>query len=232
MQLEGMLSQFSLRELIEMIVYSSVTGVLEVRVGDEVGQIFFRDGLPYHAAVNHQVGFDAACLMFEERKTPFRFVAGSVASEETLWLDPWDLIERAEDQAKQWQRVRPRIPSLNWVPALCSSGGAEHIHISETTWPVLSAVDGQRGVGAISEALCMAPLDVCVALVSLLDQGLITIKQPRPTPLAPRPVAPSGAGNFFERLIAGIPAEENDPANVTAVDTDDGPALRSRARRE
>jgi len=197
MQLEGMLGQFSLRELIEMIVYSSVTGVLEMRVGDEVGQIFFRDGLPYHAAVNRQVGFDAACLMFEERETPFRFVAGGVASEETLWLDPWDLIERAEDQAKQWQRVRPRIPSLNWVPALC-----------------------------------MAPLDVCVALVSLLDQGLITIKQPRPTPLTPRPVAPSGSGNFFERLIAAIPTEENDPANVTAVDTEDGPALRSRARRE
>ena len=57
MQLDGNLNKFPLRELIEMVVYSSVTGVLELRAGTDIGQIFFRDGQPYHAK---QVVFQAA----------------------------------------------------------------------------------------------------------------------------------------------------------------------------
>jgi hypothetical protein len=171
-------------------------------------------------------------MMFEEREAPFRFVAGRNTPAETLWLDPWDLIERAEEQAQLWARVRPRIPSLSWVPALCSNSSTEHIHIGEGIWPVLSAVDGQRGVGAIAEALSMAPLDVCVALLSLLDQGLITIKQPRPAALEPRPAAPQAAGGFFERLIAGISAAENDSPDLPVVDAEGKSSSRSRAGHE
>ena len=222
MQLEGSLDQFHLRELIEMIVYSSVTGVLEVRLGDEVGQLFFHDGLPYHAEAGERAGFDAVCAMFQEHDAPFRFVAGVACEAKTLWLDPWDLIERAEHEAEVWLRLRPRIPSLSWVPALCSTAGTEQVHIGEGVWPVLSAVDGQRNVAAIAQELGLAPIDVCVALVSLLDQGLITIKPPRPAPLQPRPVAPPAATGFFERLIAGIPIQEHTPPSHPPADHADG----------
>lgn len=231
MQVEGTLDLFSLRELIEMIVYSSVTGVLEVRVTDDIAQIFFRDGLPYHAMAGEQIGFDAVCLMFEQRDAPFRFVAGKATMAETLWLDPWDLIERAQDHALHWASVRPRIPSLSWVPTLCSKIGAEQIHISEDIWPVLSAVDSQRDVSMIAEHLCIAPIDVCVALVSLLDQGLIAIKPPRPAALEPRPYAQPAPAGFLERLLAGIPMQENDESNLVADSAEDLP-LRSRSGRE
>lgn len=207
MQIEGSLDQFPIRELIEMIVYSSVTGVLEVRVVDEIGQLFFRDGRPYHSLLGEQVGFDAICRMFEEREAPFRFVAGNEAPVETLWIDPWDLIERAEEQARQWARVRPRIASMAWVPTLRSRGGSDAIHISETIWPVLSAVDGQRSVAAIAEELCVAPLEVCVALVELLEQGLISIRPPGLRGPEPRPFARESAG-FLERLLAGAPLSD------------------------
>jgi hypothetical protein len=203
-QLDGKLGQFSLHELIEMIVYSSVAGVLEIGTGDGRGRIFFRDGLPYHAAYGDCVGFEAVCLMFQRRTDPFRFVAGAVCSDETLALDPWDMIEHAEKQAQLWERVRPRIPSLSWVPTLCTST-ADHIQISEGVWPVLSAVDGQRSVAAIAGFLNLTVLDVCLALISLLDQGLIMIKQPLPALLTPRPSSHTSANGFFERLIAGIP---------------------------
>jgi len=212
-QLTGTLDTFPLRELIEMIVYSSVAGVLEVRVGDEVGQLFFDDGRPYHAVVGEYTGFEAVGRMFEERDAMFRFVAGSTAERETLWLDPWELIERAERQAQLWLSVRARLPNLNWVPSLRSSAGSAQIHINEHIWPVLSAVDGQRDIAAIGETLGLAQLDVCVALVSLLDQGLISVKPPRPALLEPRrPPAqahPDSAGTgFFDRLLAQAQASE------------------------
>lgn len=234
MQLDGTLDQFPLRELIEMVVYSSVTGVLEMRVGDEVGQLFFRDGRPYHACAGVQGGFDAVLAMFEQHHTPFRFVADSTSDGETLWMDPWELIERGETQARLWAKVRPHIPNLTWVPSLCGTAGTEHIHISEGAWPVLAAVDGQRNVAQIAEALNMAPLDTCVALISLLDQGLVAIRQPRPGLLEPRPLAPEqqrdgapSTGDFFERLMANLNLP--DPLDQDA--TDPETQIRTRSER-
>lgn len=217
MQLSGTLDIFPLRELIEMTVSSSVTGVLQVRVEDEIGQLFFEDGRPYHAVVGDCTGFDAVCRLFEEHDAMFRFIAGQVVANETLWLDPWEMIDRAEQQAQAWLRVRPRIPNLRCVPVLRSNVGAEHIHISENTWPMLAAVDGERSVEAIAQTLGMAPLDVCVALLSLLDQELITIKSPLPGLLKPRPLpseakpdtAQSGVG-FFDRLLAEAQEQEQE----------------------
>jgi hypothetical protein len=217
-QLDGTLSKFPLRELIEMIVYSSVAGVLELRIGDEVGQLFFNDGRPYHAAVGDSTGFDAICRMFEVRDAVFRFVAGPVASEETLWFDPWEMIERAHRQAELWQSVRPRIPNLAWVPALRTAAGADHIHINETTWPVLAAVDGRRSVAEIAADLGFAPIDVCVALVNLLDQGLITMMPARLAPLGPRSLpsqsdteSSRSTPGFLDRMLAQAQAEEQEP---------------------
>jgi hypothetical protein len=217
LQLNGTLDKFPLRELIEMIIYSSVTGVLELRRGEELGQLFFYDGRPYHAAASDETGQEAACRLFELHGAAFNFMAGQTVTEETLWLDPWEMIDRAEQQAVQWQRVRPHIPSATWVPALRSNTGAEHIHINESTWPVLAAVDGQRNIAAIAENLGMTPLDVCVALVSLLEQKLVTVKQPRPallqpraalTPAEPEPTQPTNG--FFDRVLAQAQAAEEE----------------------
>jgi hypothetical protein len=221
-QLDGTLSKFPLRELIEMIVYSSVAGVLELRVGDEVGRLFFNDGRPYHAVVGESTGFDAVCRMFEVRDAMFRFIAGPVASEENLWIDPWEMIERAYRQAELWATVRPRIPNLAWIPALRTAAGADHIHINETTWPVLAAVDGQRSVADIADDLGFAPLDVCVALVNLLDQGLITMMPARLAPLGARSLpsqssaeSPRSAPGFLDRMLAQAQAEEDVRPNLT-----------------
>ena len=68
-QLDGNLNKFPLRELIEMVVYSSVTGVLELRAGADIGQIFFRDGQPYHAVAGQRAGMDAIAAMFEDARS-------------------------------------------------------------------------------------------------------------------------------------------------------------------
>jgi hypothetical protein len=216
-QLIGTLNKFPLRELIEMIVYSSVAGVLELQIGNEIGQLFFDDGRPYHAVVGDDTGFEAVGRMFEERDAMFRFVAGPTAGTETLWLDPWEMMERAERQARLWLSVRPRFPNLSYVPSLRSNAGVQQIHINEHTWPVLSAVDGQRDIAAIAETLGLAQLDVCVALASLLDQGLISVRAPHPALLEPRSPAgqqrsqsPRSGAGFFDRLLAQAQASEEE----------------------
>ena len=232
MQLDGNLDKFPLRELIEMVVYSSVTGVLELRAGADIGQLFFRDGQPYHAAAGERVGMDAVAAMFEQRDSPFRFVADREAEASTLWIDPWELIERGEEQARQWARVRGFIPNTDCVPALRGAPAANQIHISETVWPVLSAVDGRRSVSEMASYLNLVLLDACVALADLAEQGLIEILPPRVAPAGSlfRPPAPApqqdqstsrSMGGFLERLLADAQAEEQRRPELTDDDEQD-----------
>jgi hypothetical protein len=237
-QLDGNLNKFPLRELIEMVVYSSVTGVLELRAGADIGQIFFRDGQPYHAAAGERAGMDAVAAMFEERDSPFRFVADREVEESTLWLDPWELIERGETQALQWLRIRSFIPNLACIPTLRGTPAATRIHISETVWPVLAAVDGQRNVVEIAAYLNLVLLDACVALADLVDQGLIEIRRvlvvpsstlfapptavgPEKASARPREVDSPTTAGFLERLLADAQAEEQRRPDLTDDDTQD-----------
>lgn len=247
MQLDGTLDKFPLRELIEMVTYSSVTGVLEVRTGAQVGQIFFTDGRPYHAAAGTLTGVDAIAAMFEETDAPFRFVADQEATESTLWQDSWEIIERSEDLARKWLGVRAYIPSMACVPVLREQPAGQ-VQINDTVWPVLAAIDGQRTVAAVSEHLNVVLLDTCLALVALAERGLIAIQSPRPPSAKPRlkrllapalhagpaepapeaapePAAadqPAGAaGGFLERLLAEAQAQEQQRPELTDDETQD-----------
>ncbi|HWQ14000.1 MAG TPA: DUF4388 domain-containing protein [Roseiflexaceae bacterium] len=233
-ELEGTIGQFSLRELIEMVVYSSVTGVLTLGGGEEAGRIYFRDGLPYDARAAEATGFDAAALLFELRDVPFHFVAGSTSQEETLWMDPWELIERGEEHARIWSGLRPFIPGLDWVPAVLTSPVNDHVHISDVAWPVLAAVDGQRSVAEIGEHLELATVDVCTGLVELLRQHLIALHPPRPPhpPAPPAPEEPQDEGGFFERLIARTLEEERRRTSDPSAGQISDPDVQARVGRE
>jgi hypothetical protein len=224
-QLDGTLDKFPLRELIEMIVYSSVTGVLELHTGADVAQLFFRDGQPYHALAGVQTGGDALGAMFEQPAAAFRFVADRESAEVTLWADPWELIERAVEQAQRWITIRARIPSADAVPALRQVPSSNQIQISEATWPVLAAVDGQRTIAEIAS-------HTCVALLALIDGGLVALHTPftstltRPAIATPEgaaqaslhssPESPRQAGNgFLERLLAEAQAKEQERPDLT-----------------
>ena len=236
MQLEGTLDKFPLRELIEMVTYSSVTGVLEVRVGAEVGQLFFRDGRPYHAQAGQLNGIDATASMFEERDALFRFVADEESAESTLWQDSWEIIERSEELAAQWRSVRLLIPSMDAVPVLHDSPALGQVQISEAAWPVLAAIDGQRTVQRISEYLNLVLLDCCLALVFLVERNLIVIQPPRQQakktklkrlalpstgatpeaePAAASSPAPAPTSGFLERLLAEAQAQEQTRPDLT-----------------
>ncbi len=238
MQLDGNLDKFPLRELIEMVVYSSVTGVLELRAGADIGQIFFRDGQPYHAVAGQRAGMDAIAAMFEERDSPFRFVADRESEGSTLWVDPWELIERGEAQARQWAHIRTFIPNLECVPTLRGTPAANQIHIRETLWPLLAAVDGRRNVIEIAKYLNLVQLDACVALAELVEQGLIDIHHspaaPTSTLFAPPAAAeppkaspqpseaePRSTSGFLERLLSDAQAKEQRRPDLTDDDTQD-----------
>lgn len=222
MQLEGTLATFPLRELIEMVIYSSVTGVLEVQSGSDIGQIYFRDGRPYHAVAGEHSGIMAISAMFELQDAPFRFVSERVSVETTLWMDPWDMLEQALEQARQWQYVRRFIPSIEHVPHLIGTLAQSQVQIPETSWPVLAMIDGHRPITEISRQLNLVLLDTCLALAPMIEQKLVVIGPPRPIVAQATPnsslaadAAATEAGGFLERLLADAQAQEQQRPDLT-----------------
>jgi hypothetical protein len=209
-QLEGHLAVFPLRELIEMILYSSVQGMLEVHSNELTAQIYFRDGQPTHACAGELRGIAAVARLFELPDGDFRFYSGSEPDNQTIWLDPHDLIERSEQMARQWAPLRPHIPALTWIPVLISGANMPSINIGEKIWPVLAAVDGQRAIMVIADELRLDYYDVCSALVVLKNKGMITIMAPTvPLPQANVSATPTASKRgFFERLIDRTLEEE------------------------
>jgi hypothetical protein len=201
MELEGSLTLFPLSELITMIAGSSVTGVLEVGVRQE-GRLFSRDGRPYHAVYADLVGVDAVSRLFELKDAPFRFTAGIACDEKTIHFDAWDLVAIAERQAQLVAYVREHIPSMEWVPVLRDAGNGAQIQIHESIWPLLTAIDGQRSVAAITELLGQVQIEVAAAIAGLIEQNLVEIEPPRTRiPLQTPPKSASARG-LLDRLMA------------------------------
>ena len=187
MQLEGTLAVIPLGELIEMIVYSSVAGALEIQVGDQTGRIFFRDGQPYDADVDLLTGIDAVGFLFTIREGAFQFIAGLASDAQTIWADPLDLIERAMADAQHWSAVRATVPSMMWVPVPRNEPPEDAFAPGDTAWRVLGAIDGAANVADIAAVCGVGPLDTCQALHELIVRRAVAIRPPA----AQRSVAPS-----------------------------------------
>ena len=225
MQLDGFLSRFALRELLELSVASLVSGAIEVQTPSGTHRIFFKEGRCVHATSPDANGFDAIWPLFELDDAPFRFVAGCVAYEQTITEPTLQVIDQAEALARQWSTIRPHIPHLEVVPQLVTPSNGEHVRIYEEDWPVLSCVDGSRTIREIARAALLDPLEVCTGLLRLKERGLLTLNRqravaepPAATPAAvesapaPRATpAPRERASFFAKLLISLPEADLPP---------------------
>lgn len=219
MQLEGFLSRFPLRELLELSVASLVNGALEVYAPAGVHRLYMAQGECVHATAPGATGFEAIWPLFELNDAPFKFVSGLAASERTITEPTLQLIEQAATLAQRWATIRSYIPSLEIVPQLVARTGAEHVRIFEEDWPTLSCVDGARTVREIAEIAIADTFGVCKSLIRLKGQGLVTLSEQRPV-LQPAPIstikprlhaksaaAPEQPASFFAKLLTTLPEE-------------------------
>lgn len=222
MQLEGLLSRFALRELLELGIASLINGAIEVDAPSGTHRIVFHHGELVHVSSPDASGYDALWPLFELSDAPFRFVAGVRAREHTITEPGSQVIAQAEAEAQQWRSIRPHIPRLDIVPELIMPRDGEQVRIYEEDWPVLSCVDGTRTIADIARSATLAPIEVCIGLMRLRERGLVQFMQQRaagsrfvppapeePTPTATiMPLAPSAVlprPTFFARLLTGMP---------------------------
>jgi len=198
-KLEGTLETIPLSELIDMITYSSVTGVLNLFDQHPLGCLYFRDGNLYHCAASQgAVGVEALAGMLEIMQAGFSFVGDAITEQVSLWGDIGYHLQMAERLAYRWQGVRAAVPSLDLVPVLLVPFEVARCRIGPSHYQVLDWIDGSNSLKAIVADLGWAEIDLAEAISQMLQDNLIELRCGAQRPTAQPIELPRGG--FFERL--------------------------------
>ena len=168
MILEGDIGAFPLREILELMVFSSVTGALEIESPQGIGRVYVAEGTIYHATYQGEIGTPAVWALFELNKGPFRFIAGEQEAQRTISEQVSRLADEGEYRAQLWRPVRPYIPSLDMIPVLDTPSRPDEVRIDEETWSVMAMINGERSVRQIAHEMTVEALDICNVLIQLI----------------------------------------------------------------
>lgn len=224
MKLEGMFATFPLRELIDMIAYSSVTGVLNIYETNQSGHLYFRDGQLYHVDRGEQYGLEALAGLLELPDANFAFVSDIVTDQESLWGNLDYHLQMAERLAVRWRQIRAYVPSMDLVPVLTMSVEAAQRRVGAARSNFIVAVDGVRSLAQIAEELGWAEIDIAEAAAQISLDGVIDFQRPTGRKLSQPAVHPRREeGGLFDRVLTRVSSA---PPHPTLAD------LPSNASRE
>lgn len=203
MKLEGSIDTFPLRELIDMVVYSSVTGALNIYGPGAPGQLYFRDGVLYHVERGTARGADALAELLELSRASFSFVSDVATRDESLHGPLSYQLQNAEHAAARWRQIRPYVPDLERVPRLLVPRDGLQRRVSPAHHPVLAEIDGQRTLRQIAASLAWAAVDVAEVAMQLLLDDIIELLPGSATPVAPAApeTTPRPGEGLFDRLL-------------------------------
>jgi Domain of unknown function (DUF4388) len=193
--LQGTFDTLALQELLGLLAHSRKTGALGLDAGPASAVVYVTEGRCC-AALSNESGepvSDAPSLVvrlvdlcFAVARTDdgsFRF-----GSEEPPWVcaDTIDL-DVANDELsrllEEWREIQAVIPSLECRIKLSEDLGIDELVVDRERWRLLTAIDGRRSVRDLVRKTNRPVLDVCHALLALVDAGACSVVQ-APTPAA------------------------------------------------
>lgn len=201
MKLEGTLDTFPLRELIDMVIYSSVTGVLQIDGSGATGRLFFRDGALYHAERGGAQGVDALGELFELGSGSFSFASKAESATSTIGGPVSAHLEHAERLGVRWRQIRRYVPTLELYPVLIVSREAAVRRVSPHHYPLLDAIDGKTALRQLAAQCGWDGIDMAEAAAQMSLDGVIDLRRgPNLAPAGQLPqIAMQGEG-LFDRL--------------------------------
>ena len=97
------------------------------------------------------------------------------------------LLMEAARRIDEWSRIESKVAHLGVVPRLVppESGDAGPMDLLPGEWAVLAAVDGERDVRGVAEAVGRSEFDVARVLFGLATGGVVVLDDPRAIQLSP-----------------------------------------------
>ena len=109
-----------------------------------------------------------------------------------------DALVEVERLLKQWREVVRCIPSLDCRARLLDALVVDELVLDRDRWSLLVALDGRRTVRDVVERVGRPTLEVCQALLELVDAGAVGIIEPETVAVEPVAAArrPSPSPSF------------------------------------
>jgi hypothetical protein len=191
MALQGNLEDFELTDVFQLIQLGQKDGGLRIQAEDDVGIVYFRDGMVIHAKTNSIQGEPAIDTILSWKKGRFVFNPNEQTLERTVDLPIQQVILEAARRIDEMNKIQKVIPSFDAVVKIVEvpDAGVEKIHLKPEEWKVLSFVDGTRAIKQIAAKANISEFETARILYGLISSGLVRLTQkiekPPPPPEAP-----------------------------------------------
>ena len=179
MALQGNLEDFELTDVFQLIQLGQKDGGLRIQSADDVGIVYFKDGIVIHAKTNSIQGETAIDTILSWKKGRFVFNPNEETLERTVNLPIQQVILEAARRIDEMTKIQKLLPSFDVVVNIIEvpHAGVEKIHLKPEEWKILSFVDGARSVKEISSKTSVSEFETARILYGLISSGLLTIVQ-------------------------------------------------------
>ncbi len=217
--LQGTFETLSLPEVLGLLASSRKTGALGLDAGEVTGIIYLVDGHCRAVEASDRRGpladsskllaslVDVCFTVARGSSGSFRFLADEAppwSSDEPVELS--DALVEVDRLLKQWREIEQVIPSLGCRLLLLDSLEVAELVIDRARWELIVAIDGRRTVRELVRRTGRPELEICHAVLELVDAGAVGVLDPAP----PEAVGEAGVAATLVRPAAVAP-EVPDP---------------------
>jgi hypothetical protein len=208
--LQGTFETLALQELLGLLAHSRKTGALWLDAGPASAVVYVTEGRCC-AALSNEAGepvHDAPSLVVRLVDLCFAVARADEGSfrfgnEEPPWIcaETVDLDVANDELARlleEWREIQAEIPSLECRIKLSEELGIDELLVDRERWRLLTAIDGRRSVRELVRRVNRPVLDVCHALLALIEAGGCTVTQP---PAATTSAARSTGGKASRPIV-------------------------------
>jgi hypothetical protein len=204
--LQGTFETLALPEVLGLLAQSRKSGALWLEAGPATAAIYITEGRCCAAQSGDLTGpvSDAPSLLVRlvelcfsaarQDDGSFRF-----GNEEAPWTckETVDLEVAIDELARlldEWRDIQEVIPTLDARVRLSDELAVEELVIDRERWALLVAIDGRRTVRELVRKLNRPTLEICHAIVALVEAGAIAVVAPTSAATKHAPSAKNGNG--------------------------------------
>lgn len=181
MSLAGDLQDFEITDVFQLIQLGQKDGILRLQTADDVGIVYFKNGMVAHAQTNRILGEPAIDTILGWKRGKFTFNPGEETDQRTVDLPIQQVILEAARRIDELKRIQKLIPSFDVIVEIMEvpQTGVEKIQLNPREWKVLSFVDGTSTLKDIAKRANIPEFETAKIFYGMISSGLVKVV-PRP----------------------------------------------------
>ena len=178
--LSGSLEEKCFPEAFQLAMAYGESGTLELKNGDDIGNVFLIDGAVVHAEYGELESEEAFYELALWDKGQFSYKVGDSSLKRTIEASGQSLLMEATRRMDEWNLIASKIPSLDVVLHRIAGGASEPIRLTKADWNVLSRMNGEKTLRQLSEELGTDPHETGRVIFGLLNAGVVAFEADEP----------------------------------------------------